>query len=88
MDPRAGLDNVKKRKFLTLPRLELRSLCRAARSQALYRLRYPGPWEGLGKLKNPMTLSGVAWCLNQLRYRVPVGILYACVCAFHFSLTN
>jgi hypothetical protein len=40
--PGAGLDNVVKRKFLTLPGLELRSLCRPARSQSLYRLRYPG----------------------------------------------
>jgi hypothetical protein len=36
--------------------------------------------EGLGQLKNPMTSSGiqpmtfrlVAWCINQLRYRVPL----------------
>jgi hypothetical protein len=41
--PRAGLDIVEKRKFLTLPRLELRSLGRPARSQSLYRLRYPAP---------------------------------------------
>jgi hypothetical protein len=27
---------------MTLPRLELRPLCRPARSQSLYRLRYPG----------------------------------------------
>jgi hypothetical protein len=35
--------------------------------------------EGLGKLKNPMASSGLepatfrlgAWCINQLRYRVP-----------------
>jgi hypothetical protein len=42
VDPRAGLDDVKKRKFLTLPGLELRPLGRPARSQSLYRLRYPG----------------------------------------------
>jgi hypothetical protein len=41
VDPRAGLDDVKKRKFLTLPRLELRPLGRPARSQSLHRLRYP-----------------------------------------------
>jgi hypothetical protein len=35
VDPRAGLDDVEHRKFLTLPGLELRS-------QSLYRLRYPG----------------------------------------------
>jgi hypothetical protein len=38
VDPRAGLDDIEKRKFLTLPGLKLRSLCRPARSQSLYRL--------------------------------------------------
>jgi hypothetical protein len=40
--PRAGLDDVEKQKFLTLPGLELRPLGRPARSQSLYRLRCPG----------------------------------------------
>jgi hypothetical protein len=35
--PRAGLDDVEKRKFLTLTGLELRP----ARNQSLYRLHYP-----------------------------------------------
>jgi hypothetical protein len=39
--PKAGLDDVEKRKFLTLPGLELRPLGRPARIQSLYRLRYP-----------------------------------------------
>jgi hypothetical protein len=38
VDPRAGLDDVQKRKFLTLPRLEHRPLVRPAFSQSLYRL--------------------------------------------------
>jgi stalled ribosome alternative rescue factor ArfA len=42
VDPRAGLDDLEKRKFLTLPELELHPLCRPARSQSLCRLRYPG----------------------------------------------
>jgi hypothetical protein len=42
VDPRAGLDDVDKRKFLTIPGLELRPLARPARSQSLYWLRYPG----------------------------------------------
>jgi hypothetical protein len=42
LDPRAGLDDVEKRKFLTLPGLELRPLGCPPRSQSLYRLRYPG----------------------------------------------
>jgi hypothetical protein len=40
--PRSGLNDVEKRKFLTLPRLELRPLGRPARSQLLYRLRCTG----------------------------------------------
>jgi hypothetical protein len=40
VDPRAGLDDVEKRKFFTLPGLELRPLGRPACSQSLYRLRY------------------------------------------------
>jgi hypothetical protein len=42
VDPRAGLDDLEKRKFLSLPGLELRPLGRPASSQSLYRLRYPG----------------------------------------------
>jgi hypothetical protein len=38
MDPRAGLDDVEKGKFLTLPGLEHRPFGRPARSQSLYRL--------------------------------------------------
>jgi hypothetical protein len=40
--PRTGLDEVEKRKFLTLSGLELRPLCRPAHKQSLYRLRHPG----------------------------------------------
>jgi hypothetical protein len=42
--PRAVLDDVEKRKFSNLRRLELPPLGRPARSQSLYRLRYPGPY--------------------------------------------
>jgi hypothetical protein len=38
VDLRAGLDDLERRKFLTLPVLELRSLGRPARSQSLPRL--------------------------------------------------
>jgi hypothetical protein len=43
LDPRAGLDDVENRKFMTLPGLELRHLGHPARSQSQYRLRYPVP---------------------------------------------
>jgi hypothetical protein len=42
VEPRAGLDDVEKRKFLKVPGLELRPLGRPARKQSLYRLLYPG----------------------------------------------
>jgi hypothetical protein len=42
VDLRAGLDDVEKRKFLTLLGLELRPLGRPAHSQSLNRLCYPG----------------------------------------------
>jgi hypothetical protein len=40
--PIAGLDNVEKRKFLTVLGFELSLLDRPTRTQSLYRLRYPG----------------------------------------------
>jgi hypothetical protein len=42
VSPRDGLDDVEKRKFLTLPGFELQTLRCPGRSQSLYRLRYPG----------------------------------------------
>jgi hypothetical protein len=42
MGPRTGLDALGKSKFFPLPGLELRPLGHRARSQSLYRLRYPG----------------------------------------------
>jgi hypothetical protein len=42
VNPRARLEDVEKRKFLTLPGLELRPLYLPARSQSLCRLHYPG----------------------------------------------
>jgi hypothetical protein len=57
VDPRAGLNDLEKRKFFTLPGLELLPLCRPARSQSLYRLRYPGSYnksEELPSLQKPV----------------------------------
>jgi hypothetical protein len=42
VNPRAGLDDVEKRKFLTLTGLELQSLGRPARRKSLYPLSDPG----------------------------------------------
>jgi hypothetical protein len=43
---RAGLHDVEKRKFLTLPGLQPRPLNRPACSPSLYRLRYPSSRRG------------------------------------------
>jgi hypothetical protein len=56
--PSAGLDDLKERKFLPLPGLELRSLGRRARSESLNRLRYPGSWfQTVQVLILPITVS-------------------------------
>jgi hypothetical protein len=47
VDPRASLDHVEKRKFLTLQGFELRPLGRPASSQSLYRLCYPGSYKAI-----------------------------------------
>jgi hypothetical protein len=52
VDPRAGVDDVEKRKFLTRPGLEFQPLGRPARSYSLYRLRYPGSMTIIMTLKN------------------------------------
>jgi hypothetical protein len=70
VDPRAGLVDVEERKFLTLPRLELRPLGRPACSQSLYRFCYPGTslYQYMNKkLMNEQFLSHsgglLSWCL-------------------------
>jgi hypothetical protein len=78
VEPRAYLDDVKKIKFLPLPGLELRPLVRAARSQLLYRLSYPGP----SKCYDMITLIEV----NNKRFRN--YIISSVACSLHnvFSL--
>jgi hypothetical protein len=57
VDPRAGLDDVEERKFLTLPGLELRPLGRPARIQSLYRLSYRGSYRvRLSEIKGKVTV--------------------------------
>jgi hypothetical protein len=50
VDPRAGWDDMERRRFLTLPGLELQPLGRPARSQSLYRLPYPGSSDGISHI--------------------------------------
>jgi hypothetical protein len=67
VDPRAGLHEVEKSKFLTLSGLELRPLDRPGRSQFLYRLRYPG------RVKYRIIVNSVQ-CDSICRYLLPLHI--------------
>jgi hypothetical protein len=60
--PRAGLDDVEKRKFLTLTGLDLRPLGCPARRQSLYRLRYPGSFLTLVAMKNSILWDMTPCC--------------------------
>jgi hypothetical protein len=67
VDPRAGLDDLEKRKFLTLPGLELRPLGRPARSQSLYRLRYHGSYVNGGQCYQERTSDNKILCVLLLQ---------------------
>jgi hypothetical protein len=64
--PRSGLDDVEMRKFLTLPELKLRTLGHPARSQSLYRLRYPGCLEDQVPVYKSLSKSVVQLYLQAL----------------------
>jgi hypothetical protein len=67
--PRAGLDAVEEKKFLTLPGLELRPLGRPASNQSLYRLRYAGSLFNkiMGQLyMNLCSVSGITTMTSNL----------------------
>jgi hypothetical protein len=58
--PRAGVDDVEKRKFLTLLELELRPPGLPARNQSLYRLSYPGSWNMIYTIVNKSRDSSIS----------------------------
>jgi hypothetical protein len=81
VDPRAGLDNVEKRKFLRLPGLELRPLSCPARSQSLYRLRYRGCCHCCVKFAKFFLLSIFKHFFKQ------ISCLFHAYYTFHSSLS-
>jgi hypothetical protein len=80
VDPRAGLDDVEKRKFLTLSGLELRFFGHPTRSQSLYRLRYPGSrgqeWRSYTFTPTCVLSTGTALHLRPSEIRVPFLYLH------------
>jgi hypothetical protein len=82
VDPSAGLDDVKKRKFLNLPGLQLQPFDLPPRSQSLYRLRYPGSVFGginiyfildYGILQSDSVQSARYWHVNLTIYGICIG---------------
>jgi hypothetical protein len=83
VDPRAGLDDVEQRKFFTLTGVELRPLGHPARSQSLYRLRYPGSYPELLQPHIPLRSSSR---LCHLRLGLPSDVFGLNYC-MHFLLS-
>jgi hypothetical protein len=89
--PRTSLDDVEKRKLLILPGLELRSLDRPARSQSLYRLRYPGPHEHVSNRKchhSSRHFMAFPLSLGDVIYRDSYGCLEIFLDAFYHFQTS
>jgi hypothetical protein len=72
VDCRASLDDTEKRKFLTLPGIELRTLGCPACSQSLYRLHYPSFLYILLNINTYIHTSG-----SRKSRLTAVGICYA-----------
>jgi hypothetical protein len=72
MSPRTGLDGLDRRKISPVPGLELWPLYRPARSQSLYRLRYPSSqW----KQKSCYYFGKLIWRISYLRpSKLPCGL--------------
>jgi hypothetical protein len=73
MGLRAGLDNVEKRKFLTLPGLELRFLGRPARSETTYPLIYPGSFQNISgcnveRPEREYIRDVLFWCVKRMAF--------------------
>jgi hypothetical protein len=66
---RAGLDDMEKIQFFTLPELEPRPFGRPARSQWLHRLSYPDSRDGTRKHKNTGCYRYNRYVLAKIRKR-------------------
>jgi hypothetical protein len=86
--PRTGLDDVEKRKFLTLPELELQPLCHPARSQSLYRLSFPGSHCGLYMINSVIFKFGMTVQLQFNRIWNRAVVIYFIVLSQNSSEIN
>jgi hypothetical protein len=97
VDPKAGLDDVEKRKFLTPPGLEIRPYGLPARSESLYRLRYPdcaipAVYNGkylltdvIGSFLQPLRINaGIAAPLGHYRFLLNL-LQFISKQSFHYS---
>jgi hypothetical protein len=74
VDPRAGLDDVEERKFLTLPELEIRPLGRPARSKSPYRHAIPAPFSSLYDHINLGLPTSTSWLGFFLSSWIELGL--------------
>jgi hypothetical protein len=86
VDPRAGLDDEEKRKFLTLPGLELRPLDRPARSQSISRLRYLGSCPYVIKCIRYYNLKFKSINIFYLELKLSYVLKYICIYIYPFAL--
>jgi hypothetical protein len=84
VDPKAGLDDMEKRKFLILPGLELRPLGCPARSQSLYRLCYPS----LKIIKSHIILKNNFLCVCVSKFSSHMLFQNNETCAVHIPQTH
>jgi hypothetical protein len=82
VDPRAGLDEVEKRKFLTFLGLKLRPLGLPVRSQSLYRLQYYCSYQGIdGRVIHTDRLCGCgldSCSPDTVHWQALVSVLMKC----------
>jgi hypothetical protein len=86
MGPRAGLDDMEKRKLLYLPGFELRHLGRPARGQSLYRLRYSGFQNKESRLIIIIiiTLTIIIVIITTMLMVMTIGLMTECDLFLHF----
>jgi hypothetical protein len=85
VDLRAGLGDLEKWNFLTLPGLKLRPLSRPACNQSLYRLRYPGSFKYSKTSQNfiePPLYTSVASILMLSATYIQVFLVFSLLLAF------
>jgi hypothetical protein len=76
------------RKVLTLPGLELQPLGSPARSQSLYRQRYPGTWRGWGNHEKPSRIAGYPAKIRSTSWTQTHSVVFRPTCSVDLEETQ